>query len=57
MGKAASILGIENDNWGIVNSDEDIVDNKKDEIPSVSVVWKSDEDIVNIKQFRGPNRS
>ena len=51
VGKAASI-------FGIANSDEVIVDNKKDEIPSVSVMWKtSDEDIFDIKQLRGPNRS
>lgn len=45
MGKAASILVFANDNWTIVNTEEDIVDNKR---TNVSVMWESDEDIVDI---------
>jgi hypothetical protein len=45
VGKAASILVFANDNWTIVNTEEDIVDNKR---TNVSVMWESDEDIVDI---------
>ena len=57
LGKAASMLGIVDDNWTIVNSEEEVVDNKKGEITTLSVTWKSDEDIIDIKQLEEPTEA